>query len=257
MYGYVYITTNLITNKIYVGKHKGEFDKNYYGSGKIITNSLKKYSKSNHKVDILEYANDKNQLDDLEKYYIKFYKNIYGCKCMNIANGGEGGNVWEYADEEKYISFCNKMKDINSKRCNTDEFKNKCSINMTNRYKNSDEREKQSKRIKNAWSSEELKTKQSKIIKACYKNKKRDCSLNNTPYMIALNNKKLYFNSRKELDEFLSKNYNGFNIPRGKKANIALDGSKAFFTKNKKYEKLNGMKIYKNYKNIEDVETNE
>ena len=69
MYGYVYITTNLITNKIYVGKHKGEFDKNYYGSGKIITNSLKKYSKSNHKVDILEYANDKNQLDDLEKYY--------------------------------------------------------------------------------------------------------------------------------------------------------------------------------------------
>ena len=27
MYGYVYITTNLITNKIYVGKHKGEFDK--------------------------------------------------------------------------------------------------------------------------------------------------------------------------------------------------------------------------------------
>ena len=116
---------------------------------------------------------------------------------------------------------------------------------------------KQSKRIKNAWSSKELKTKQSKIIKEFYKNKKRDCSFNNIPYMIELNNKKLYFNSRKELDEFLSKNYNGFNIPRGKKANIALDGSKAFFTKNKKYEKLNGMKIYKNYKNVEDVETNE
>lgn len=36
MYGYIYITRNLINKKIYIGKHKSEkYDSSYYGSGKL------------------------------------------------------------------------------------------------------------------------------------------------------------------------------------------------------------------------------
>lgn len=37
MYGYIYLTTNLLNNRMYIGKHKSDiYDKSYYGSGKIL-----------------------------------------------------------------------------------------------------------------------------------------------------------------------------------------------------------------------------
>ena len=43
MFGYIYKTTNKINNKIYIGQHKhADFDKQYYGSGKIILEAIKK-----------------------------------------------------------------------------------------------------------------------------------------------------------------------------------------------------------------------
>ena len=48
MYGYIYKTTDLRNNKIYVGQHKSEiFDTSYYGSGKIIKKIIKKIWESN------------------------------------------------------------------------------------------------------------------------------------------------------------------------------------------------------------------
>ena len=47
MFGIIYITTNLINNKKYIGKHKCdsiEFD-GYLGSGKILKNAIKKNGK--------------------------------------------------------------------------------------------------------------------------------------------------------------------------------------------------------------------
>lgn len=252
MYGYVYKTTNLITNKIYIGQHKGDFDKNYFGSGKIIIHSLNKYSKKNHKVEILDTASTKLELDKLEKEYIRFFKDNFGANCLNIADGGEGGNVWEYSNEKEYSEFCLKMKQINSNRCSTNEFKKKCSINMKKRYEDENERKKQSEIVKESWKNPDLRRSQSERLKNFYKGKKRDCSYNNTPYIIEINGEKLFFNSRKDADNYLSQKYNGFKLPRGKRSNLKLDGSNEFYTKNKKYEKLNGMKVYKI---IEDVET--
>ena len=46
MIGYIYKTTNLITNKFYIGKRqKSTFDKYYYGSGKYLSASIVKYGK--------------------------------------------------------------------------------------------------------------------------------------------------------------------------------------------------------------------
>ena len=64
MYGYIYITVNLINGKKYIGQHKGIFDSNYLGSGKLIRRAIKKYGKDNFIVSILEYAPTKEKLNE-------------------------------------------------------------------------------------------------------------------------------------------------------------------------------------------------
>ena len=56
MFYIVYLTTNLVNNKTYVGKHRvvGDlFDDEYIGSGSIMLSAIKKYGKNNFKKDIL------------------------------------------------------------------------------------------------------------------------------------------------------------------------------------------------------------
>lgn len=90
-YGYVYKTTNLVNNKPYIGQHKGEFDRNYLGSGNLIKLAVKKYGRDNFAVILLGQALDKKSIDILEKYYIAFYRQLLGKDILyNITDGGEG-----------------------------------------------------------------------------------------------------------------------------------------------------------------------
>jgi len=54
--GFIYKTTNLINNKIYVGKHKTSANDGYLGSGLILGYAVDKYGKENFKREILEYG---------------------------------------------------------------------------------------------------------------------------------------------------------------------------------------------------------
>lgn len=73
IYGYVYLTTNVKTKKIYIGQSK-KLDAacifNYFGSGKIISKVDKTYCVKH----ILKYAYDLYELSDWEEFYINFYK---------------------------------------------------------------------------------------------------------------------------------------------------------------------------------------
>lgn len=42
---YIYMTTNLINEKKYIGKHKGELDGSYLGSGTALLRAIDKYGK--------------------------------------------------------------------------------------------------------------------------------------------------------------------------------------------------------------------
>ena len=53
---YVYQITNLINNKKYIGKHSGELNDSYLGSGENVKNAIKKYGKENFRKDILYIA---------------------------------------------------------------------------------------------------------------------------------------------------------------------------------------------------------
>ena len=91
MYGYIYKTTNLENSKLYIGQHRGEFNPNYFGSGTYLRSAFNKYGKDKFRLEIIIHAEDKNALDELEKQYIKEYREKFGKdKLYNLADGGSG-----------------------------------------------------------------------------------------------------------------------------------------------------------------------
>ena len=113
MYGYIYKTTNLIDNKIYIGKKKGEFTEKYKGSGKYLRNAVNKYGVENFKVEIIEYCETLEEQNEKEKYWIDYYRS-QNAEIYNIANGGDGGDIFSCLPQEQlqeikdYISYCSK-----------------------------------------------------------------------------------------------------------------------------------------------------
>ena len=94
MYGYIYITENLINGKKYIGKRqKPEFDKSYLGSGLLLSDAIKKYGKDNFKSTIIDAADSLSELNLKEKYWIKFYNAVDDKNYYNLAYGGDGGNL--------------------------------------------------------------------------------------------------------------------------------------------------------------------
>ena len=90
MFGYIYITTNKVNSKIYIGQHKSlNHDENYLGSGTILKQAIKKYGEKNFSNKVLLECDNKEELDTAEKYFIKHYKEL-GYQMYNIAEGGDG-----------------------------------------------------------------------------------------------------------------------------------------------------------------------
>ena len=94
-YGFVYVTTNLINGKRYIGQKKisnrryDYYDK-YLGSGKILINAIKLYG-----------AYSQDELDQLETELILFFDAANSDDYYNISLG-QTHNGWELkTDEEK------------------------------------------------------------------------------------------------------------------------------------------------------------
>lgn len=104
MYYYVYQITNLLNNKIYVGKHKSSkhpSENGYYGSGKQIKAAMKKYGIDNFKKEVLYYCNSMEEMANKElsivtEDFLK-RKNTY-----NMHKGGSGG--WDHYNGSKQHS---------------------------------------------------------------------------------------------------------------------------------------------------------
>ena len=93
MYGYIYLTTNTINNKKYIGQHKSKtFDNKYKGSGKILTQAFEKYGKENFKCEILKECFSKQELDEAEIEYINNFNCVKSNDFYNLKEGGSGGS---------------------------------------------------------------------------------------------------------------------------------------------------------------------
>lgn len=95
---YIYLTTNLVNGKKYIGQHYGRLDDKYFGSGVIITKAIAEYGKENFIKEILEITTQE-QIDEVEKYYIQKYNAVEDDNFYNISDGGQNGNGWKYAHQ--------------------------------------------------------------------------------------------------------------------------------------------------------------
>lgn len=95
MYGYIYLTTNKVNGRKYIGKHsKSEFDKSYCGSGKILKQAIKLYGKENFICEVIDWAETVEELNQKETEWIAKHDAVNSGEYYNIANGGDGGIVW-------------------------------------------------------------------------------------------------------------------------------------------------------------------
>lgn len=110
-YGYVYLTTNLLNNKKYVGVHKAkEFDPMYKGSGKILWKAIEKHGWDNFKVEILKWCFSKEDLFESERIEIENRNAVLSEEYYNIMPGGYGGDNKSYLTEEEYASYIEKIR---------------------------------------------------------------------------------------------------------------------------------------------------
>ena len=72
MVGYIYITTNHVNNKRYIGRRTSSvfLAENYLGSGIHLLNAVKKYGKENFTVELIEACETYDELVERETYYI-------------------------------------------------------------------------------------------------------------------------------------------------------------------------------------------
>ncbi len=82
----VYLTTNKINGKTYVGQHKYiKLYDGYIGSGTLIKRAIKKYGKENFEIEYLETDLTEDEVDWYEQWYITVLNPYY-----NISRGGQG-----------------------------------------------------------------------------------------------------------------------------------------------------------------------
>lgn len=111
-YGFVYITTNLINNKKYIEQCKFHNTWKYYlGSGKLIKRAIEKYGKENFRRRIIEYADSKEELNNLEIELIKKYNAVKSDMYYNLADGGKGGNKFAHMTREEKEALRKKMSE--------------------------------------------------------------------------------------------------------------------------------------------------
>ena len=112
-YGYVYKTTNLINNKIYIGLHLGVFTPKYLGSGKILRDAVNKYGAENFKVELVAYAPDRASLNKLEISHIALIKKQLATGTYyNITDGGDG---WSGPQTKDHIEKRKRSREANAK----------------------------------------------------------------------------------------------------------------------------------------------
>lgn len=113
-YHYVYITTNMINGKQYVGDRSCKcepLNDSYLGSGRpLFENAKKKYGKENFKKEILEFFETKKEAFNAQEKYIKMY-NTLNPNGYNISpKGGLNVNGCHSEETKNKIGNANKIK---------------------------------------------------------------------------------------------------------------------------------------------------
>ena len=97
----------------YIGKHYGELDDAYLGSGKLLKADIAKYGKEHFQKSILYISNDDLENSEKEKQFIALYNAVSNPLFYNIHEGGSGGNTTAGYSLEEKEALHRKLSEVN------------------------------------------------------------------------------------------------------------------------------------------------
>ncbi len=90
-YGYIYVTTNLMNRKKYIGKHYYKsVNTDYLGSGRELIKALKKYDRNNFISEPIEWVKSAKALDEREYWWTQYLEVVKDVNYYNEIEGGTG-----------------------------------------------------------------------------------------------------------------------------------------------------------------------
>ena len=120
MKSFVYITTNLINGKKYIGSstENRHGSSTYLGSGVLLKHAVKKYGRNNFTRQIL-WSGDNKFKNDMEEYYIYYYNASKNDLFYNISEKGKGipfgtklSDKINYQERNNKIDFKKRSKEM-------------------------------------------------------------------------------------------------------------------------------------------------
>lgn len=111
-YGFIYITTNLINGKKYIGQKS--FDgasrwQSYKGSGSYLINAFSKYGKENFVRDIVDIGYSLEEMNAKEKEWIQTHNAVESDDFYNLIDGGTVVDWWVEKNSIPVICLNNNM----------------------------------------------------------------------------------------------------------------------------------------------------
>ena len=111
-YGYVYLTTNTVNNKKYIGAHESScFDGNYKGSGKILWKAINKYGWDNFTTEVIKWCYTREELFEAEFKEIETRNAVKSTEYYNVMPGGHGGDNKTSLSPEEHDVFVRRVKE--------------------------------------------------------------------------------------------------------------------------------------------------
>lgn len=98
---FVYLWTNNINNKKYIGRCAKSIHSNYKGSGKYFKRALKKYGEENFTRQILKRCDSIDECKKWEQYYLDLYDAANDGNFYNIMPNSHGGHHGADYNKEK------------------------------------------------------------------------------------------------------------------------------------------------------------
>jgi hypothetical protein len=99
-YHFVYITTNTINNKKYIGVHNtNDINDGYIGSGKLLQKAVEKYGKESFVREIIKFFDTKEEAFEFERFFVN-EQIVNDEQYYNLVHGGKGGDFGEKVNKK-------------------------------------------------------------------------------------------------------------------------------------------------------------
>jgi hypothetical protein len=218
-FNFVYITTNLINQKQYVGDHstdnlESSYSKKYLGSGHpYFSNAISKYGRENFKREILEFFDTKKEAFDAQSKYIHQF-NTLNPNGYNLSPSGGIGDGHIMSEDSK-LKIAISMKGKNVGKIHSDEHKKLNSISHIGKTSSEETKQKIKLALTNKPKSEEHR----KHLCGKYTTQRR------TSEQILVHNKNISGENHPYFGQHLSENHRA-NIGKGNKGKVRTEETK-------------------------------